>query len=128
MISFAILLVVMLTTSQQPPRERTQVKAKKDQAVLIDLPDTPSTGYRWELRTPLEEGSSILKFEESVYEAEEKQTNSRERKKVGGGGKRIFKFSSVNKGEIDLEFVRRRPWEKEAANEENTRVFHVVIE
>jgi len=94
------------------------INARVQEKFIISLQSNPSTGYSWQLASPVDE--KIVKLIDSQYVA--KKT-----KMVGAGGKELWTFETqaMGKAEISLEYVR--PWEKDvpAARQE---VFTVLVD
>jgi inhibitor of cysteine peptidase len=69
----------------------------------ITLESNQTTGYRWQLARPLDQG--VVKLVSSRYIGPAKQI-------PGAGGKEVWVFKAVGRGKtrIHLEYVR--PWEK----------------
>jgi inhibitor of cysteine peptidase len=83
--------------------------------VILQLPENPSTGYRWELK-PLD--TNILKLQVDTYRAPTTMA-------LGAKGIRIFEFLSQSTGTVNLRLHLRRPWESESANAE---IFEVTLQ
>jgi predicted secreted protein len=76
--------------------------------VVVDLPESPGSGYRWFPQS----GTSPLS---DSYEAPAGT--------VGGTGRRTFRFRTEHEGTLLLRLVRRRAWE-----DRPTQEFEVTIE
>ena len=82
---------------------------------IIALDSNPTTGYDWEeSHDPYK-----LILVEKNYEPDEKAAGL-----VGAGGTQYFRFTSQKKGNTEITFVYKRPWEEEAAQQ---RIFKVNI-
>lgn len=64
----------------------------------VELPSNKSTGYRWQL-SPMPDGAT-LQLLSSKYIA-----SKQAKEKVGAGGKDIFTFKSLKKGDTKLAFI-----------------------
>jgi inhibitor of cysteine peptidase len=73
--------------------------------VVIRLPESPSSGYRWQLDTY---DSAVLTPAGDTFEpAADAMT--------GGGGTREFRFVVASSGHSDVALSLRRAWETDAA-------------
>lgn len=82
------------------------------------LPGMPTTGYVWELvQGP--ESSGLVALLDSRWD--QGQDNV-----AGGSNLQIFKLKALSEGRTSLVFQRRRPWEKNTAQEE--RIFLLTVE
>jgi predicted secreted protein len=72
-------------------------------AAEIHLPETPSTGYRWHLDDPHGEATIVS----TTYR------DASATPVAGGAGVRVFQIwlDLTDRGEMDLTFLLRRPWE-----------------
>jgi len=68
----------------------------------VQLPENPTTGYRWYLRTS---GGSCLELADDSFQPSGGTT-------CGAGGMRRWRFCAVRAGSADIEMVHRRSWEK----------------
>ena len=70
----------------------------------ITLDSNPTTGYHWELASSLDE--DVVKLVGNAYRGPETT------KLLGAGGKEIWTFKAVGKGEEAIRMKYVRPWEK----------------
>jgi inhibitor of cysteine peptidase len=85
------------------------------QELALQLEANASTGYRWELGTPVPEVLSVV--DGGTYrEALDPEA------RVGSGGSTSFVFRAVRPGKGVLDLVYRRPWESGVAPARSTRV------
>ncbi len=89
---------------------------KKGETFAIELSSNPATGYLWDVRLKAGKASLVKKD----YEPDSKNPYE-----VGGGGKDIFIFKAEEAGEIRIEAVYKRPWEKTAADK--VRRFGIAV-
>jgi inhibitor of cysteine peptidase len=82
----------------------SEVQVRRGEAFEIHLPENPTTGYRWHLRSS---GSPVLDVQDDSFEASGAL--------CGGGGVRSWRFLPVQEGAKNLEMEYRRSWEKQAA-------------
>jgi predicted secreted protein len=82
----------------------------------ISLPETPTSGYRWNLEST-SGGVSMIGDDFSVS-----QNDSGAKRKLGGGGVRTFHVHVDAAGVYDLRFVRKRAWEDSFIEERTVRL------
>ncbi|MFJ3310264.1 protease inhibitor I42 family protein [Streptomyces sp. NPDC086549] len=78
-----------------------EVAAAPGDVIAITVPESPTTGYRWEVVSPLD---GILALVESRYRPGPDDG-------FGGGGLRRFAFRAAAPGSTTVVLVCRRPWE-----------------
>ena len=71
--------------------------------IIINLPETPSTGYRWSLSS---EVKPVLELQKDDFLASGSAP--------GAFGSRTLQFRTTQAGDVDLELEKRRSWEKRA--------------
>lgn len=71
--------------------------------VVIQLPENPSTGYRWEIDT------------DKVYISVERQRFEPQSDRVGGGGESSWVLRARTPGVTTVKLMLWRPWEGERA-------------
>ncbi|WP_374568644.1 protease inhibitor I42 family protein [Ideonella sp.] len=69
--------------------------------VVIQLPDNPSTGYRWEI----EADKSVVDIKRHHFEQQAHQ--------VGGGGESSWVLQAIAPGVSPVKLMLWRPWESE---------------
>jgi inhibitor of cysteine peptidase len=82
---------------------RAQCVAPGD-SVLLRLAETPTSGYRWEVR---ECDPAVLRLAGDDFVRSEHAG-------LGGGGQREFRFEVVGPGQTELRLACRRSWEPES--------------
>jgi inhibitor of cysteine peptidase len=82
------------------------VELEVGQVLVITLDSNPTTGYSWEATG--EHGELV-----QAGEPEYKQRN-RDKQRVGAGGQETLRFEAKKAGQVRLELVYHRPWEKSA--------------
>jgi len=93
------------------------ISIKKNDDLVITLPENPTTGYRWAVQL----SGDILQIKEppvylSVGEA------------VGSGGTRMFSFAANGAGDSELTFKLHRPWERESSSSSDMKLrIHVEL-
>jgi inhibitor of cysteine peptidase len=91
-----------------------RVPVRVGDRVVVRLPETPSTGYRWELDVP----------DESPVELVDSSWNAVDDPGVGAGGDRRLVLTIRRAGSAELNFALRRAWQPASAADE--RVVIVV--
>jgi inhibitor of cysteine peptidase len=81
------------------------VDLKKGDALTVELPENPTTGYRW----------SLDEHNPAALEAAASPAFEPSAPAVGAGGGRTFHFLAKQAGEYPLGINLRRSWEKQAA-------------
>jgi predicted secreted protein len=87
--------------------DRQTVQAAPGDRIIVRLPETPGTGFRWTVAPP--EATGIHLESEEFAPASGAQ--------VGGGGTRTFTFVVQDPTSARIELQRRRPWEGERSIE-----------
>lgn len=77
-------------------------KAKVGDTIIVQLPENPTTGYRWE-----------LKEIDKAIEPPEIQYKPDEGAQMGGGGTKTFEFKLKSKGTTTIKIINKRSWEPE---------------
>jgi inhibitor of cysteine peptidase len=72
--------------------------------IVLNLPENPSTGYRWTLSSDVKPVLELQKDDFSTFGAA-----------PGAFGSRTLKFETTQAGNVDLKLECRRSWEKRAA-------------
>ena len=89
---------VTITRAQQDD----VVAVQRGDVIVIELPDQPTTGYRWDIAS-LE--PALVEIEASEYRSAGPG--------IGGGGIASWRLRARASGRTRLAFERRRPWERE---------------
>lgn len=76
------------------------VAAKVGDSLLVELPENPTTAFRW---TPAELDASVVALQTDEFIL---GTNSA----VGGGGVRVFRFLATGSGSARLRLKLARAW------------------
>ena len=79
-------------------------------SVRIELPENPTTGFRWQMEPSSLGDVSALRLQSVEYQMAVAAG-------VGGGGRRVFRFSAVARGHVGLRLELLREWEGQAARE-----------
>lgn len=94
------------------------IRVRKGQQFKIILESNPTTGYRWDLAQPVDEGR--VRFMRNEYKA-------RESDRIGGGGREIWTFTALETGTAKITMKYARPWEKDAREAESV-AFDVIVQ
>jgi inhibitor of cysteine peptidase len=78
-----------------------EVVARVSDALVVQLPENPTTGFRWALASP---DSNILELAQDEFQTAAQAG-------VGGGGLRVLRFAARSAGSIRLELKLARSWE-----------------
>lgn len=92
------------------------IQAKLNEPFNVTLDSNPTTGYSWSVDLD----HAYLSGGTEIYSANDTSQSVR----VGSGGKQIFTFTPIQKGETTITAVYKRPWEDTVAEE---RTFLIVI-
>ncbi len=76
------------------------VEARPGDGVTVRLPETPTSGYRWEVDPA---APAAVRPEADEYVPGDAA--------IGGGGTRVFRFRAGDPGDRSIRLVRRRSWE-----------------
>jgi inhibitor of cysteine peptidase len=87
---------VAITRAQQDD----VVAVKRGDVIVVELPDQPSTGYRWDVASS---DPALVEIEGSAYKGAGPG--------VGGGGITTWRLRARALGRTRLDFKRHRPWE-----------------
>jgi predicted secreted protein len=89
----------------------TKVTASNGQA-LVRLPETPSTGYEWQLAAR----------PKSVRVVSEEYVDEQREPVAGGSGEHVFHLELSSPGPELLDFELRRPWEDQPLERRRVQV------
>lgn len=81
-------------------------------SVRIELPETPTSGYRWELATD----------DPAITVVESPFAQSQGGRMAGAAGIRTFVVSIKRRGKFQLDFVLRRAWEPNALERRSVEI------
>jgi Zn-dependent peptidase ImmA (M78 family)/predicted secreted protein len=88
----------------RPPHPPGTVSPQEGDAVVVEVPETPSSGYVWQT-ADLPEGLALVRDE---YRGQEGQV-------LGGRGRHRFIFRVDTPGRSSLRLEMRRPWQPQTA-------------
>ena len=89
-----------------------------NQEFTIALGSNITTGYSWEAAYD----ANALNLVEKTY----KEQDNTGKQIVGASGTEYFKFKAINRGETEVTFTYRRPWEQPSAQDQ-TLVFTINV-
>ncbi|WP_426140440.1 protease inhibitor I42 family protein [Pseudomonas sp. DWP3-1-2] len=89
---------------------------KTGQMLMLTLPSTPTTGYRWHIQNPAQ--GILRSMGPEVY------TNPEDNNMVGSAGQSVWRYKAAATGTGHLMMVYQQPWAPEVAPE---RTFDCVI-
>ncbi len=92
----------------------SQVEVVQNEEFLIVLDANPTTGYTWSVQTT--DSPTIQQIQDVEFKPQSER--------LGAPGKQIFKFRATSVGEIELNLIYHRPWEKDVSP---TSVFSVIV-
>jgi len=81
-----------------------EVVARAGDALVVRLPENPTTGFRWALASP---DGNVLALMRDEFQAPAQAG-------VGAGGLRVFRFATKRPGSARIEFKLARAWEAAA--------------
>jgi inhibitor of cysteine peptidase len=76
------------------------VRVRLAEEIVLELQESPSTGYRWSIETSDDAVSDI----ESTFIPSSDAG-------IGGGGQRVVRFVAAHRGTAEIRAVLRRAWE-----------------
>ena len=103
------------SASDAPP-EPAAFMAAPGERFDIRLDANPSTGFQWDIGTPLDE--KIVRLVGSDFQrapAPAPASGAESAPLVGQGGVETWRFEAVGPGRTTIELVYRRPWENDVA-------------
>ncbi|HEX8542530.1 MAG TPA: protease inhibitor I42 family protein [Pseudomonas sp.] len=116
-------LCLLAACAQQPRHIVTLEKQsecpltlKTGQILLLTLPSTPTTGYRWQIQNPAQ--GILRSMGPEVY------SNPEDKNMVGSAGQSVWRYRAADAGSGHLMMVYQQPWAPEVAPE---RTFDCVI-
>ncbi|HEX8594019.1 MAG TPA: protease inhibitor I42 family protein [Pseudomonas sp.] len=89
---------------------------KTGQVLMLTLPSTPTTGYRWQIQNPAQ--GILRSMGPEVY------SNPEDKNMVGSAGQSVWRYKASDAGTGHLMMVYQQPWAPEVAPE---RTFDCVI-
>ena len=101
-----MLLFLCSTAFAEAQNDTTNtIKAMVGKELVITLDANATTGYEWQLASPIDD--NLISLVSSEYMPDKTGL-------VGSGGKSIWTFKAVQAGKTQISFKYIRPWEKDA--------------
>jgi len=97
-----------------------EIEVPAGQLLVIALESNPTTGFKWELSEPIDEGS--LALIQSKYEPGEQA--KQDPPIPGAGGTELWTFETLTAGEAIISMGYSRPWE---GGEKAARTFNLTV-
>ncbi|MFI5149234.1 MAG: C1 family peptidase [Bacteroidia bacterium] len=94
------------------------IHVQQDQALEIQLPGQPSTGYGWYVKTNSKTKVANLLHQEGNWDF----VPSPASKGPGGEGTQVIHYTALTSGQVDVELVYERPWLGEGSATSNFKV------
>jgi len=93
------------TISIDEINQKEKYSIRKGDNVEVILAANPTTGYKWQI---VNINTSKIKLINESYTAHKVNKDI-----VGSGGKKVYLFNAIDKGNTSIEFEYSRPFEKE---------------
>jgi inhibitor of cysteine peptidase len=114
----AVLSLSLLAACAQQPKHLVTLEEQDDcplklhagQVLMLSLPSSPTTGYRWQIQNAAQPVLRSLGPE--VY------SNSEDRNTVGSAGQSVWRYQAKTAGTGQLLMVYQQPWAQEIAPEQ----------
>ncbi len=100
------------TTKPAYSEADSTIEVQAGHTFAIQLPSNIGTGYRWELKEPLD--STLLYLVKQEHQASDSRDDN-------AAGLDHFLFQTHQKGAVQLRFWYVRPWKKDKAEDQNTK-------
>ncbi|KAA6398479.1 MAG: hypothetical protein EZS28_005992 [Streblomastix strix] len=114
------------TKIRQIPRITT-LQTYVNDTFEIKLPVSLTTGYRWILRTALNDDESIIKIISEIYLPDESINYNEITTFCGGVETQAITFIAQKTGTLDIEYIYRQIW-LEVRPENEIRIYHVIVD
>lgn len=88
------------------------------QKIRLEYPSNPTTGYRWQITTDLNQNSPVVILKDGYQPSQPRR--------IGSGGKQFWIIKGQKSGTITLNFEYVRPWEKDR-EPENTKEITITV-
>lgn len=95
--------------------EPAEVSIALSERLVVELPENPTTGYRWTVSAPSDD--TVVALLLSGYRPGGEAT--------GAGGTKCFVFEGKEAGTVELRFRKSRPWKAASIIDERILRFHV---
>lgn len=118
LISLLFILAQCQTDPDMIPEQHT-IRAKVGEKFTIELPGSIATGYSWALANPVD--SQFVHLDNQTHQESEKTTD-------GKSGMDVFVFKALKQGKTTLDFVYRRPFNKQIPADAKRESYTVQID
>jgi inhibitor of cysteine peptidase len=81
------------------------IKLRQDDAIIVSLQETPTTGYRW----------AVDNTDETILELQSEGFRTVPEAGLGGSGTRTLSFRAIKAGSVNLKLKLWREWAGEAS-------------
>ncbi|WP_052324423.1 protease inhibitor I42 family protein [Haliscomenobacter hydrossis] len=115
----SLLILAQCQTDPDMIPEQHTIRAKAGEKFEIKLPGSIATGYSWTLVSPAD--SQYVHLESQVYEESDKKVD-------GKSGMDVFVFKALKQGKTTLDFVYRRPFDKQIPTDAKRENYTVRID
>lgn len=99
--------------------EQNTIRAKAGDKFEIKLPGNIATGYSWALASPAD--TQYVQLDKQAYEESDDKID-------GKPGMDVFVFNALKQGKTTLEFVYRRPFDKQIPKDSKRENYTVLID
>ena len=113
-----IILTIFQTSPSMIPEHDT-IRAKAGEKFEIKLPGNIATGYSWALAAPVD--SQLIALERQFYVDAASKID-------GNPGMDVFLFKALKEGKTTLDFVYRRPFDRQIPTDAKREHFNVQID
>jgi inhibitor of cysteine peptidase len=91
----------MSETVATQSEDGTSLQVRVGDIVVVRLPETPTTGYRW----------AVVESDDAILGPQSTDFVQGAGAGIGGGGVRTFRFQAKSAGATELQLKRWREWE-----------------
>lgn len=114
----ALFSLSLLAGCAQQPKHIVPIEDQGDcpvtlttgQTLLLTLPSSPTTGYRWQVQDPAQ--SILRSLGPEVY------NNAADKNTVGSAGQSVWRYRAATAGTGRLLMIYQQPWAPEVAPEQ----------
>jgi len=93
-------------------RDGDEIEVKPGECIQIELPENPTTGYRWQVHPP---SNLLLELQGDTFESAGQAS-------CGAGGTRQLRYCARSEGTTKIEMEYGRSWEKGPVD-----MFHLTV-
>ena len=99
------------------PKPNAPLQIVTGEQLTIALDANPTTGFAWQLATPLDQ--TVVTLVNHAYQPPDDS-------KIGAGGTDVWTFKAIGPGSTIITLEYRRPWEKDSPAAER-KTYRVVV-